>query len=344
MELLAELGIFAAKVLLIVIAVVAIIGAIARAARRGAPGPDERRGDLKLRKLNDRWKQLGSRMQRVLLPPKELKARQRAEKAEKAAQAKVKISERPRVYVLDFDGNVRASQVASLREEITAVLEVARPHDEVVVRLKSPGGLVYAYGLAASQLQRLRDRGLKLTIAVDQIAASGGYMMATVGTQIVAAPFAIIGSIGVVAGFPNFNRLLKKHDIDFELHTAGKYKRTLTMLGENTDEGRQKFQHELEETQVLFKQHIARTRPSLDVDKVATGEHWYGSQALELGLVDRVTTSDDYLAEQKARADIWQVQFVPRRTVFDRLGTALQLSFERGAERLWEKSEEQRFF
>lgn len=343
MELLGELGIFAAKVLLIVVAFLMIIGGIARAARRGGPGPDEGRGDLRLRKLNDRWKQVGSRMQRALLPPKELKVRQQAEKAEKAKAKLSPTGNRPRIYVLDFDGNVRATQVAGLREEITAILEAARPIDEVVVRLKSPGGLVYAYGLAASQLQRLRDRGLKLTIAVDQVAASGGYMMATVGTQILAAPFAIIGSIGVVAGFPNFNRWLKKHDVDFELHTAGRFKRTLTMFGENTDEGRKKFQQDLEDAHTLFKAHIAQTRPQLDVERVATGEHWYGTQALGLGLIDRVVTSDDYLAEHKSSADIWHLQFVPRRRMFDRISASVQSAVERGVERVWEKSEEQRF-
>ncbi|MFO0747648.1 MAG: protease SohB [Myxococcota bacterium] len=342
MELLAELGVFAAKVLLIVVAVVAIIGAIARAARRG--GPDESRGDLRLKKLNERWKHTASRMQRALLPARAFKARQKAERAaDKAKTAGALVPERRRVYVLDFDGNLRAAQVSGLREEITAILEAARPHDEVVVRLKSPGGLVHAYGLAASQLQRLRERGLKLTIAVDQIAASGGYMMAVVGQQILAAPFAVIGSIGVVAGFPNFNRWLKKRDIDFELMTAGKYKRTLTMFGENTEEGRQKFQQELEEAHRLFKDHIARARPALDLEKVATGEHWYGTQAKDLGLVDRIITSDDYLAEQRDQADIWHLQYVPRRRLFDRVSTAMQAALERGVERVWEKSEEQRF-
>lgn len=338
MELLAELGIFAAKVILIVFAFLAIIGGIARAARRG--GGDDRPGDLRLKRLDTRWKSTAARMHKALLPARAWKARQ---KAEKAAAKAVPDPERRRVYVLDFDGNVRATQVTGLREEVTAILEVARPSDEVVVRLKSPGGLVHAYGLAASQLQRVREKSLKLTIAVDQIAASGGYMMAVVGHQILAAPFAVIGSIGVVAGFPNFNRWLKKRDIDFELLTAGRYKRTLTMFGENTEEGRQKFQEDLEDAHRLFKDHIARARPSLDVEKVATGEHWYGTQAKDLGLVDRVTTSDDYLAEQRGTSDIWQVTYTPRRRFFDRVSTAVQSAVERGIERVWEKSEEQRF-
>lgn len=341
MDVLAELALFAAKVLLIVVAFVVIVGTIARAARRGSA--DEGKGDLRLKKLNERWKQTASRMQRAFMPPKAWKARQKAERAAEQQRRKAPDLDRRRVYVLDFEGNMRASQVTGLREEVTAVLEVARPSDEVVVRLKSPGGVVYGYGLAASQLQRVKDRGLKLTIAVDQVAASGGYMMAVVGDQILAAPFAIVGSIGVVAGFPNFNRWLKKNDVDFELLTAGRFKRTLTMLGENTPEGRAKFQEELEETHRLFKAHIARARPKLDLEKVATGEHWYGTQAKELGLVDRIATSDDYLAELRSDADLWQVSYVPRRRLFDRVSAGVQAALERGLERVWERSEEQRF-
>ena len=345
MELLGELAIFAAKVILIVFAFVVMVGAIARAARRGSA--DEARGDLKLKKLNERWKRTSDHMQRAFLGAKAYRAHEKGErarkKAEKSPEAMRLAEARPRVYVIDFDGNMRASQVTGLREEVTAILGVARPGDEVIVRLKSPGGLVYAYGLAASQLERLRERGLKVTAAVDQIAASGGYMMATVANEIVAAPFSIIGSIGVVAGFPNFHRFLEKRDIDFELVTAGKYKRTLTMFGKNTDEARAKFQAEMEETHALFKAHIQRTRPALDLDAVATGEHWYGSQALALGLVDRVATSDDLLAEKKDSADLWQVQFVPRRRLFDRMSAAVQSAIEGGIERVWAKSEEQRF-
>jgi len=344
MELLAELAVFAAKVLLVVLGIVLVIGAIARAARKGG---DEARGDLRLKKLNDRWKRTTDHMQRAFLGARAFKARHKADKAAAKAQregGRGAEPTRPRVYVVDFDGNVRASQVTGLREEVTAILGVAKAGEEVVVRLKSPGGLVHAYGLAASQLERLRDKGLRVVAAVDQVAASGGYMMATVAHEIVAAPFAVVGSIGVVAGFPNFHRWLDKRDIDFELMTAGKYKRTMTMFGENTDEARAKFQAELEEAHALFKAHVQRTRPALDLDKVATGEHWYGSQALALGLVDRIATSDDVLAERRDRADLWLVQFVPRRRLFDRVAHAVQAGFERGFERLWEKSEEQRFF
>ncbi|MCC6620288.1 MAG: protease SohB [Deltaproteobacteria bacterium] len=341
MELLGELALFAAKVLLVLVAILLIIGAIARAARRGAS--DEAKGDLKLTRMNERWKRTADRMQRAFLGAKAWKAREKAEKLARKGKPPGADADKPRTYVLDFDGNLRAAQVVGLREEVTAILGVARKGDEVVVRLKSPGGLVYAYGLAASQLERLRERELRLTVAVDQVAASGGYMMATVAHQIVAAPFAIVGSIGVVAGFPNFHRWLEKRDIDFELMTAGKYKRTMTMFGKNTEEARAKFQAELEETHALFKAHVARTRPTLDLDKVTTGEHWYGTQALGLGLVDRVATSDDLLAERKDERAIWHVQFVPRRRLFDRVTHAVQAGIERAFERVWERSEEQRF-
>ena len=342
MDFLAELALFAAKAFLIVLAIVLVIGAIARVGRRGRS--DEERGQLRVKKLADRWKKSARALERALLPRRAFKALlEQDKKQEKADRALLAPPQKAHAFVVDFDGNLRASQVNGLREEIGAILSGAQAGDEVVVRLKSPGGLVYAYGLAASQLERVRQRGLKLTVAVDQVAASGGYMMAVVADQILAAPFAVIGSIGVVAGFPNFHRWLERRDIDFELMTAGKFKRTMTMFGKNTEEGRKKFQEELEVAHTLFKSHITRFRPQLDLDKVATGEHWYGQDALGLGLVDRITTSDDYLLELRQRAEVMQVQWVPHRRIFERLGGAVESGLSRGVERLWEKSEEQRF-
>ena len=232
-------------------------------------------------------------------------------------------SDRRRVFVLDFHGDLRAMAVTTLREEVTAVLAVAKPQDEVLVRLESPGGVVHGYGLAASQLARLREGGVKLTVAVDKIAASGGYMMACTADHIVAAPFAILGSIGVVAQIPNVHRLLQKHDIDVELHTAGEFKRTLTVLGENTEKGREKFREELEITHTLFKDFVHSQRPHLDIGKVATGEHWYGQQALTLGLCDELLTSDAWLVESAKEADLFEVKFEPMRNVSQRLSGML---------------------
>lgn len=190
---------------------------------------------------------------------------------------------------------MKATQVEQLREEVTAILCVAKPEDEVLVRLDSPGGVVNSYGLAASQLQRIRDKNIPLTVSIDKMAASGGYLMACVANKIVAAPFAIIGSIGVVAQIPNFHRWLKKHDIDVELLTAGEYKRTLTLFGETTDKGRKKFQEDLEKIHLAFRNYIAVNRHNLDMDKIATGEHWLATDALDLKLVDQLATSDEYL-------------------------------------------------
>lgn len=342
MDFLADLGLFVAKAFIIVLAIALVIAVIARAGRRGRS--DEERGQLRVKKLEDRWKRSARALERVLLPRRAFKALIEADrKRDKADKGKAPPPTRARAFVLDFDGNMRASQVHGLREEIGAILLGAKAGDEVVVRLKSPGGLVYAYGLAASQLERVKQRGLKLTVAIDQIAASGGYMMAVVADQILAAPFAVVGSIGVVAGFPNFHRWMERRDIDFELLTAGKYKRTLTMFGKNTEEGRKKFQDELEVAHGLFKGHIARFRPRLDLEQVATGEHWYGQDALRLGLVDRIATSDDYLLELRERAEVIAVNWVPHRRFFERVGSSVEAGVVRGVERLWERSEGQRF-
>lgn len=238
-----------------------------------------------------------------------------------AKEARARKKNNQKIYVLDFKGDVQASAVENLREEITLILATAKAgRDRVVVRLESPGGMVHGYGLAAAQLVRLRDAGFHLTICVDKVAASGGYMMACIGSEIISAPFAVVGSIGVVAQVPNFNRLLKQHNIDFELYTAGQYKRTVTMFGENTEEGKAKFEEELQQTHALFKHFVEKYRPQLNVEKVATGEHWYGEDALSLNLVDKLQTSDEYLSSLLPQHDVYAVQTRRKPTLGEKLG------------------------
>lgn len=238
-----------------------------------------------------------------------------------AREARARKKNNQKIYVLDFKGDTAASAVEQLREEITLILATAKAgRDRVVVRLESPGGMVHGYGLAAAQLVRLRDAGFHLTICVDKVAASGGYMMACIGSEIVSAPFAILGSIGVVAQVPNFNRLLKEKNIDFEMYTAGQYKRTVTMFGENTEEGKAKFEEELQQTHVLFKHFVEKYRPQLNVEKVATGEHWYGQDALDLNLVDKLQTSDEYLLSLLLQHDIYVIQTRKKPTLGEKLG------------------------
>ncbi|ENX00588.1 signal peptide peptidase SppA, 36K type [Acinetobacter modestus] len=238
-----------------------------------------------------------------------------------AKEARIRKKNDQKIYVLDFKGDVQASAVDTIREEITLILATAKAgHDRVVVRLESPGGMVHGYGLAAAQLVRLRDAGFNVTICVDKVAASGGYMMACIANEIISAPFAVVGSIGVVAQVPNFNRLLKQHNVDFELYTAGEYKRTVTMFGENTPEGKAKFEEELQQTHSLFKHFVEKYRPQLDVAKVATGEHWYGEDARELNLVDKLQTSDEYLLSLLPKHDVYVINTRKRPTFGEKLG------------------------
>jgi serine protease SohB len=315
----ADYGLFLAQVLTVVVIVgAALLFVIAVAKRGGGDGEH-----LTVKHLNEELEKRADQVQRVLLDKPEFKQRIKARKREKKASAK---ADRRRVFVLDFKGDLRASATASLREEISAVLAVAREHDEVLLRLENSGGFVHEHGLAASQLSRLTSRGLRLTVAVDKVAASGGYLMACVADHLLAAPFAVIGSIGVIQQLPNFHRLLEEKGIDFEMITAGRYKRTLTMFGENTDEGRSKLKQELEDVHGLFKQEIAVRRPQVDLDSVATGEHWYGKQAHELKLIDEIGTSDDWLRGLAGEADLFQVHYKRRRTLPERiLGSAESL-------------------
>ena len=227
--------------------------------------------------------------------------------------------DRKRVFVLDFNGDIRASEVDLLREEISAILSFAAHTDEVVLRLDSAGGMVHSYGLAASQLERIKSAKLKLTICVDEVAASGGYMMACLADNLIAAPFAILGSIGVVAQLPNFHRVLKKYGVDYETYTAGEYKRTVTMFGENTQKGKDKFVEEIQDTHLLFKEFVSQARPCVDIDKVATGEVWFGKRALEHKLIDELNTSDDYLMKICGLADVYQVRYEVKKSFGERL-------------------------
>nr|BFE89674.1 protease SohB [Pseudomonas brassicacearum subsp. brassicacearum] len=304
---------FLAKTVTLVIAILVVLASFAALRSKGRR---KSTGQLQVSKLNDFYKGLRERLEQTLLDKDQLKALRKAEgKAEKGREEKNKDkpAAKPRVFVLDFDGDIKASATESLRHEITALLTLATPKDEVVLRLESGGGMVHSYGLASSQLARIRQAGVPLTVCIDKVAASGGYMMACIGEKIISAPFAILGSIGVVAQLPNVNRLLKKHDIDFEVLTAGEYKRTLTVFGENTEKGREKFQEDLDITHELFKNFVSNYRPQLAIDEVATGEVWLGVAAQGKGLVDELKTSDEYLAERAKGAELYHLHYAERK-------------------------------
>ncbi len=318
MEHLIEYGIFFAKFMTVILVLVIIAGGIFIMIFRSRTGMD---GHLNITNLNNKFETMGLMLNSQILPKKEFKKTIKEHKAllKKKDKATDPEQKRKRVFVIDFKGDIRATEVTSLREEITAILTVATTDDEVLVKLESAGGTVHGYGLAASQLKRIRDKGIHLTIAVDKVAASGGYMMACVAHKIIAAPFAIIGSVGVLAQIPNFNRLLKKHNIDFEEITAGEYKRTLTLFGENTDKDREKMRAELAEIHQLFKEFIRENRSQVDVEKIATGEHWHGKRAMGLKLVDELRTSDDYLSSSITTADIYEIDYVRKKPMSEKI-------------------------
>lgn len=312
MEFVLQYGLFVAETATIV-AAVAVLAAFAANLSRRARQPDR----LQVTRLNEHYRSLQQTLEASILPRKrfkaEEKARRRAEKARHKRTA-AEADKARRVFVINFRGDIRASAVTALREEVTAYLTIARPGDEVVVRLENAGGLVHDHGLAASQLERIRSSGVKLTVAVDKIAASGGYMMACVADRIVAAPFAVLGSIGVLMQLPNFHRFLDNHGVDFELLKGGEYKRKLTLFGENSDADRGRMQQEINDTHQLFQDFVGEHRPRLDIAAVATGEHWYGRRALELALCDELRTSDDYLLAASREAELYELVYTTRQT------------------------------
>lgn len=326
MAFLLEYGLFLAKAITILVAVLAVIIMVFGMSQRNR-SPEE--GHIEVKSLNHHLENLTRDLKSLVMHPddkkhaakQEKKLRKEEDKARKKHHKESKESDerRARVFVVDFEGDIQASAVSSLREEVTAILAISEPGDEVVVRLESQGGTVHGYGLAASQLKRIVQRDIPLTVAVDKVAASGGYMMACIGNRIIAAPFAILGSIGVVAQLPNFHRFLKKQDVDVEVLTAGEYKRTLTLFGENTDKGREKFLDELEDVHTLFKSFVSDNRPQVNIDVVSTGEAWYGTRALEHDLVDELITSDELINEKCDHCDVFFVKYVEHKNKLDRV-------------------------
>lgn len=365
MEFLAEYGLFLAKVVTFVAAILVVVVV---AISLGGRNKKSDKGHIEVTKLNEKFDHMRDILRDAMMDDeaykefeKAEKKRLKEEKAEKKKAAKdvakeaakfkaddttdtLVVTDKKRIFVLDFYGDIKASEVECLREEISTVLTLAKPSDEVVVKVESGGGMVHSYGLASSQLTRITNKNIPLTICVDKVAASGGYMMACVADKIVAAPFAILGSIGVVAQLPNFHKLLKKNDIDYEMFTAGEYKRTVTMFGENTDKGRAKFVEELEDTHVLFKEFVSEHRPQVDVVKVATGEVWFGRRAKDVNLIDEIQTSDEYLFAQAETADIYEVEFAHKKSLPEKLGFAAQAAVDRLLMTWWERLNISRWF
>lgn len=324
-DALMQLGLFTAKsfiiVAMILIVLIVFFALLAR-------GKEKTKGRLVIKNLNKNYDENSESLLSEVFSKKEfkqyLKNKKTTEKAKEKNEDKIK-----NIYVLNFNGDMKAAAVNSLREEITAVLNIIKKNDEIVIKLESPGGVVHGYGLGAAQLMRIRERHIPLTVTVDKIAASGGYMMACVANKILTTPFAIIGSIGVVVQLPNFHRVLKDKHIEFEQHTAGEFKRTITLFGENTEEGREKLQHEIEDIHQLFKNLIKEYRPEIDIQKVATGEHWMGQQAIGLKLVDEIKTSDEYLLERSKDAKLFEISYQVKKSFLSKLSASASLMRER---------------
>lgn len=318
-SVLGDYGLFLAETITIVVAIIVVVGVIASTAASQKKQSDK--AQLSIKPINDKLNRYRETLQEAVLDAKAFKQlKKQQKKHDKVATIKAK----PRVFLINFNGDIKATATDHLRDSISAVLTIATSSDEVVVTIESGGGLVHSYGLASSQLQRVKDKGIPLTVCVDKVAASGGYMMACVADTICAAPFAVLGSIGVVAQVPNFHRLLKKNNVDVDVLTAGEHKRTLTLFGENTEKGREKFIDDLENTHELFKRYVKRHRPSVNIDEVATGEIWFGQDAIAQNLVDKIITSDTYIIDKAEQADIFEVSMFERKTFKDKVGLSAQ--------------------
>ena len=337
MEILAGYLVFLLKVFTIVLAItiplLLIIGS--------SKGKSQPRGKLSITNLSDKFEEMGNAVKGSLMTPKELKKFNKDLSKEKKKKDKDQTEDS--IFVLNFKGDIQASEVEKLKQEVNAILLSETDCKEVVIRVESGGGSAYAYGLCAAELKRLVDNKINLTVCIDKVAASGGYLMSCVASKIIAAPWAIVGSIGVIAQLPNFHRLLKKNSIDFEMHTAGAFKRTLTTLGENTEEGREKFKSDLEDLHLIFKNFVKEQRPEVDTDIVATGEVWQGEDAVRVGLVDSLETSDNYLVGLSKGAKLFELEFVEKKNLTERFAFSMQLILEKSLMKFYDLINRDRF-
>ena len=322
----AEYGIFVLKIVTILVSLLLFIAVLAQ-----IKGKSPSRDPIVLEKLNDSYRELKLAWLQTFAgegkayDKEQLKAEKKAMKTEKKSHKNMAKRKR-KVFVLQFNGNIKADAVATMREEISAILQVASKEDEVVLNLESPGGVVAGYGLAAAQLSRIRDAGIKLTVCVDKVAASGGYLMAVVADKIIAAPFAVIGSIGVIAQIPNVHELLKKNHVEVIELTAGKHTRPLSVLGQSTQEGKQHVKEQLQLIHEQFKSLVLQYRPDLDIAQIATGDYWSAENALKYRLVDELQTSDAYIQQSLQIADVYAVKTEKKPKLKDKLaGTVLGL-------------------
>ena len=338
LDLLVAYGFFLLKIITVLLVILIPILMISSSTKHRK---ETDKGRIIVKNLSDKLEEIGVTLKSAEMDPKAYKSFLKERKKKKKKEIKGKSKEI--VYVLDFKGDIQASAVGKLKQEINAIIASQVKCKEVVIKVESGGGSAYAYGLCAAELKRLVDNKIKLTVCIDKIAASGGYLMSCVATKIVAAPWAIVGSIGVIAQLPNFHRLLKKLDIDIEMHTAGKFKRTLTTLGENTKQGREKFISELEDLHVVFKDFVKENRSKIQVAKVATGEVWQGDKAKKLGLIDEIGTSDDYLLKLASKFKILEIQYFEKKPFTARIGSAAEVIVEKGVYKILDIFNKDRF-
>ena len=340
MEFIIQYGVFLLKVITIVIAILLPVLMIISSSKGKSAG---NKGHLQIKNLSDHFESMGNALQGSLMDSKTFKKFRKDLDKKKKKQDKTPSKDQQSIFVLNFNGDIQASEVDKLKHEINAILLSQTKCKEVVLKVESGGGSAYAYGLCAAELKRLIDNKIKLTVCIDKVAASGGYLMSCVATKIVAAPWALVGSIGVIAQMPNINKLLKKNLVDFEMHTAGEFKRTLTVFGENTEEGRNKFKSELEDLHIIFKDFVKDNRPEIDTSVVATGEVWQGERALEVGLIDEIGASDDYLVTLSKKFKLFEIEYIEKKNLSERFAFAAETFLNKTFLRIYDRLNKSRF-
>ncbi len=205
----------------------------------------------------------------------------------------------------------------------------------VVVRINSPGGTVGASQEIYQKLWKLRKKNIPLVASMGEMAASGGYYVASACNYIVANHGTITGSIGVIAMSPNLRGLFQKIGVDMNVIKSGKYKDILSSFRDLRPEERELIQDMIDSSYRKFLKDVAlgRNQNESDIEPIADGRVMSGETALKYKLVDMLGTFEDAIdkARQMAKLSEECPVYEETKTPFEQMFMRMEGMFRGGS-------------
>ncbi len=238
------------------------------------------------------------------------------------------------VALIHIDGVIIGSEDSeSLFESITSSLDAVELIEKadknpnikaIILEINSPGGSAVASEEIANAVKKTN----KTTVAwIREVGASGAYWVASSADYIVANRVSVTGSIGVIASYLEFPEFLERYNVTYRRLVSGKYKDIGTPFKEMTSEEQAIFQQNLDLIRDYFVSEVAKNRNmnKKDVDKIANGLFYLGTQAKELGLVDELGSKDEVIRyiEYKEKIEVEIAEYETEKGILDLLTDAL---------------------